>query len=456
LGDLFSRIYISDLSGKINAMQGEPSQKEKLIAFLLGISVGLVILAIVLYQIPSIQDRVSWRADFALAFLRGIVDPVRPMPTPVQATEVGGIGQGDTEVLPIDPTRTATLTLVPATATPTVLDTAAPTNTPAPSLTPTHIPAKVDLPAPGYEKQDVNNCGPATLAMDLRFYGWTGTQSTISDLVKPKPADRNVNVEELVAYVNTQVPGIEVQYRVGGDIDMLRKLIAAGFPVTIEEAFIMAESYWYKDDRWAGHYLLLTGYDDAAQKFTAQDVFIGPNIGVSYKVLDKNWKAFNRVYILVYPPEKRDKVQEILGDQWDVNANRQHALDKSQKETEADSTDSYAWFNLGTNLVYFERYGQAASAYDQARTAGLPQRMLRYQFGPFFAYFHTARIEDLLALTEYALKRTPNSEEALLWRGWAMYRKGDREKALELFQQALDARPAYSDATYALDFVRTH
>jgi tetratricopeptide (TPR) repeat protein len=312
----------------------------------------------------------------------------------------------------------------------------------------------VELPAPEYEKQEVNNCGPATLAMHLRFYGWQGNQSTISDLIKPKREDRNVNVEELVAYVNTQVPGLEVQYRVGGDVDTLRRLLAAGFPVTIEEAFIMAESYWYQDDRWAGHYLLLTGYDDAKQKFTGQDVFVGPKIGISYNIVDKNWKAFNRVYILVYPSDQRQKLQEVLGDQWDANTNRQYAMDKAQKETEADPTDSYAWFNLGTNLVYFERYGQAANAYDQARTIGLPQRMLRYQFGPFFAYFHMARIDDLLALTEYALKRTPSSEEALLWRGWAMYRKGDKEAAVKLFQEALDARPDYPDAQYALGFVR--
>ena len=106
-----------------------------------------------------------------------------------------------------------------------------------PTLTPTAIPAKVELPAPPYEKQELNNCGPATLAMHLRFYGWEGDQTTISDLIKPKREDRNVNVEELVTYVNTQVPGIEIQYRVGGDIDTLRQLIAAGFPVTIEEAF---------------------------------------------------------------------------------------------------------------------------------------------------------------------------------------------------------------------------
>jgi tetratricopeptide (TPR) repeat protein len=170
-------------------------------------------------------------------------------------------------------------------------------------------------------------------------------------------------------------------------------------------------------------------------------------------VLDKNWKAFNRVYILVYPSDQRARLQEILGDQWDPNVNRQHAQDAAQKEINEDSTDSFAWFNLGTNLVYFEKYSQAAQAYDQARKIGLPQRFLRYQFGPFFAYFHTERMDDLLALTDYALKRTPNSEEALLWRGWAMYRKGDKEAAVKLFQEALDARPGYPDAQYALTFV---
>jgi len=447
-------------------MQGELSRKDKIIAFLLGIFVGLIVLAVALYQVPAIQDRLSWRIDFALAFARGLVDPVRPMPTPAVLGDAAGQGGAEPQLIDVKPTRAptqtqATVTQDPAspgellpTGTPVSEVTPTPTATFAPTLTPTPLPAKVELSVPVYEKQEVNNCGPATLAMHLRFYGWSGNQSTISELIKPKREDRNVNVEELVAYVNTQVPGLEVQYRVGGDVDTLRRLIAAGFPVTIEESFLMAESYWYQDDRWAGHYLLLTGYDDAAQKFTAQDVYLGPNIGISYNVVDKNWKAFNRVYILVYPPDQREKLQQVLGDQWDVNVNRQYALDKAEKETKTDPTDSYAWFNLGTNLVYFEKYGQAAKAYDEARTIGLPQRMLRYQFGPFFAYFHTSRIDDVLALTEYALKRTPNSEEALLWRGWAMYRKGDKEEAVKLFQQALDARPDNPDALYALGFIR--
>ena len=158
--------------------------------------------------------------------------------------------------------------------------------------------------------------------------------------------------------------------------------------------------------------------------FISQDVFVGPNLPVSYQDLDKRWQTFNRVYILLFPPEQAATVQAILGDDWDAEQNRTNALERSRLETEKDPANAYAWFNLGTNLVYFDRYEEAAKAYDQARTVGLPQRMLRYQFGPFLAYFHALRTDDLMTLTEYALKITPTSEEAMLWRGWGLYRLG--------------------------------
>ncbi len=438
-------------------MHGEITRKEKITAFSVGVLVGLVILGAALSQLPAVQRSIGWRVDFAMTFLRGVVDPVKPMPTAASVAQAVDGASSDGENLPVPvlaehtPQPSATPSPQPTMETPVTPE---PTFTLAPTLTPTAIPEKVELKPPSYEEQDLNNCGPATLSMHLRYYDWQGDQKTISDLIKPKREDRNVNVEELAAYVHTKVPGIEIIYRVGGDIDILKRLIAAGFPVTIEEGFTMAESYWMNDDRWAGHYLLLTGYDDAVQRFTVQDVFVGPNISMPYSVVDENWQAFNRVYVVVYPVEQREQVKSILGEHWDADFNRQHALEAAKSAAEADSTDSYAWFNYGTNLVYFERYAQAAHAYDQARNAGLPQRMLRYQFGPFFAYFHTNRIEDLLALTEYALKRTPNSEEALLWRGWGMYRQGNREESLKAFQEALAARPEFPDAIYGLNFLR--
>lgn len=79
--------------------------------------------------------------------------------------------------------------------------------------------------------------------------------------------------------------------------------------------------------------------------------------------------------------------------------------------------------------------------------------MLRYQFGPFFAYFHTNRIDDLLALTDYALQITPNSEEALLWNAWALYRQNKREDAMNQLNLALEAHPGYADALYAQSYI---
>lgn len=289
--------------------------------------------------------------------------------------------------------------------------------------------------------------------MYLRYWGWEGDQFDIAGQLKPIRQDRNVNIDELAYYVRNFAGWLDAQYRVGGDLELLKKLLAAGYPVVIEEGFTFTESYWPGDDQWAAHYLLLTGYDDTTGVFTGQDSFYGADRRIPYAKLDADWQVFSRVYLVVYPVAQQGRVQEILGPAWDENNSRQVALETARQETQADPDNPFPWFNLGTNLVYFERYSEAAEAYDRARNLGLPQRMLRYQFGPFIAYFHTNRMDDMQAMVDYALKRTANSEEALLWQGWMYYRQGETIQALVSFRTALEHNPSYQDAQYALEFV---
>lgn len=400
---------------------------------------ALALAALLVYQIPAVKSRLSWRVDAAATYVRSRLDPAGALPTPNIAT-----------------TPLAELT---ATATMTLLPTATVQASPTPQPSPTPLPVNVQMTPPAWEKEDWNACGPATLSMHLKMYGWSGDQFTVSSVIKPLREDRNVNIEELVYYVRTQVGWLNAEYRVGGDVDILKRLIASGFPVMIEGTFMLTPDnpyLRYNDDRWAGHYILLTGYDDAAQTFAAQDSELGPNQQVPFAQLDSDWQAFNRVYLVLFTTEQQALLQQTLGDEWNADTNRQHALEEALQETQNDPQNAFAWFNLGTNMAYFGRYPEAAQAYDQARTIGLPQRMLRYQFGPFMAYFNTARYDDMIALADYALKITSNSEEALLWKGWALYRKGDKPGALEQFQKALDARPDYSDALYAMDFVQNN
>lgn len=418
----------------------KPKRKFPLLALLLVLA-GLIVAALLIYQLPAVQRRLDWRITGVMAHLRGAIDPVRPMPTSADAASLPT--QAPTASL------TPTVTPVPSQPTPTT----PPTATVTPSPTP--LPPSIALPAPKYEVEDWNSCGPATLTMYLRFYGWEGTQTDISKVVKPVRQDRNVNVDELIYYVRMYAGWLNAEFRVGGDMTRLKSFLAAGIPVMIEGGTVLDVSWWPGDDKWAGHYLLITGYDEASQVFYIQDSFRPEVKTAPYQALDKEWQIFNRVYILVYPPSQEENVKNLLGADWSMDASRQHALETAQAETQSDPSNAFAWFNLGSNQVYFERYGEASTAYDMAIKLGLPQRMLLYQFGPFFAYFHSDRIDDLLAISGYVLNLPshPLSEEPYLWHGWGLYRKDDVQGAIADWRKALEANPNYQDALYALDYV---
>ncbi|MBV6450024.1 MAG: hypothetical protein MHPDNHAH_00744 [Anaerolineales bacterium] len=405
--------------------------KKRNIAF---IGAGIVLVVLLLYQIPAINERLSWRFEVARTYVKNVIHPVGAVPTAIP-----------------QPTKQITPTVsIQPTATTEVVTTAI---SPTPTLAPP--PAQASLNSPPYEKQTANNCGPAALSMMLHLFGWNGSQKDISSVIKPVNGDRNVNPEEMAYWVRNYAGWLRIEYRVGGDLETLKRLLAASYPVIVESTTSLNpdDSGWPDDDLWAAHYLLLTGYDDATQTFTAQDTYRGPDKKIPYAQLESEWKPFNYLYMIVYLPEQEAEIKTILGSNWDADLNRQSALIAAQAAASADPSDAFAWFNVGSNLVYFERYDEANAAYDKARELGLPQRMFRYQFGPFLANFHANRNDDLLALTDYALQRTDMSEETWLWRGWALYRANDLNGAIKAWRKALAVHPGYEDALYALNFV---
>jgi hypothetical protein len=405
------------------------AMREKMAWFAIGTVLTIVVMLLV-YQIPVVKYHLEWRIDAAASMVRGWIHPGETLPSPS-----GSIAE--TTVLEHLPTALPSPT------------TQVPLASPSPSPTPP--PARVLLSAPEWEKQDWNNCGPATLAIGLRYHGWEGDQFAISDLLKPDRGDRNVNIDELVYFVRTQAGWMEADYRVNGTPEILKRFIAEGYPIIVEKGYTIVSDG--PDAGWAGHYLLLTGYDDQAGIFFGQDSFIGPDQEIPYEVLDEGWQAFNRAYLYYYPRNDPPPLEAILGNDLDPDLNREAALSVAQEEVREAENNPYAWFNLGTNLLYFERYDEAAEAYDVALRLGLPWRFTRYQFGPYIAYFNVGRNEDVIQLADATLQRTSKAEESMLWRGWARYRSGDYFGAVEDFRDALEINPNYFDAQYALDFI---
>jgi hypothetical protein len=304
--------------------------------------------------------------------------------------------------------------------------------------------------------QKFNNCGPTNLSLVLHYYGHEVDQLDIAAVLKPNEEDRNVSPEELAAYVNEQT-SLRAGVYSGGDLTLLKRSIAAGYPVIVEKGLLPSE--W---EGWMGHYLTIYGYDDAAREFRSMDTFLGPWDGSgrtdSYETITEFWSQFNYTFVLVYPPNRETAVLRLLGQNLiDPLAMWQHAARLAQAEIDAKPENANAWFNLGTSLSRLgelteeqEYFNNAAAAFDQARTLGLPWRMLWYQFQPYVAYLATGRYDDVLTLAD----TTRAVEESFLYKGHALLARGDESGAAAVYKYALELNPNFTPAQQALDLMR--
>lgn len=322
----------------------------------------------------------------------------------------------------------------------------------SPSPSPTPLPRRVTLTGFRHEFQKFNNCGPASVAVNLSYWGWQGSQNDTAPVLKPNLDDKNVSPAEIYNYLTTI--GFDAYIRSNGDLDTLKRFIAAGYPVLVEKGFDC--NLKERCSGWFGHYSVASGYDDTRQMFTFQDTFLGPGLTLSYDEVLKNWRAFNYLYLVIFPADpKRDaEVSALLGPARDLDQNYRDALARAQREvpTLTGQDAAFAWFSLGTNLHYLQDYAGAAQAYDEARKIGLPYRMAWYQFGMYRAYFYMARYQDVIDVATFAIESTPNPglEEAFYWRGQAYQSLGQTEKAIEDYKQALVQFPDYELARQAL------
>jgi len=288
-----------------------------------------------------------------------------------------------------------------------------------------------------------NNCGPATLAMNLSFYGWTGSQVDAAKFLKPDQEDKNVSPDQMAAYARSI--GYQANYRVNGTTDMIKSFLRAGIPVLIEKGFEPEA-----DLGWMGHYELIVGFNDAKQEFIAMDSYLGPYQSVPYDQFDKYWRQFNRTYLLVYTDAQADTVRSILNDQLDDATMWNGSLATTQQEAANNPNDPFAWFNLGTSYVALNDMSKATAAYDHARQLGLPWRMTWYQFGWFDAYLATGRYDDVLALADATIKVTSNIEEMFYYKGLVLKAQGNRDGARTQFELALQKNSNFQPATDAL------
>jgi tetratricopeptide (TPR) repeat protein len=441
----------------------------------------LIVLAVTLYFITPIHAKLAWRVN-------NLRDRIIYFLHPPQEVTFHPGGQSFPTLTPDISVPTATLTVTP-TIIPTELA------TPTPTVTATPPPASVILTNITFVDQmnRYNYCGPSNLAMALEYWGWKGQSGTalaprdqIGRAIKPGVDDPNLNFVdrgktdvnvmpyELVDFVNEQTT-YKAIFRYGGDINLLKRLIAAGFPVITEkgiyEPLLPDESI-----QWGGHYSFTTGYDDSQQQFIWQDSYlpkpnsVGMNSRTSYADYLSYWRSFNYLFIIVYPADREQDLFQVLGSWGDQYWAAQHALDIANQEVGLQLSGNdlfFAMFNRVTSLVNLQNpdYGPAAAAFDEANSfynntlvptgdKRIPWRILWYETGPYYAYYFSGRYQDVIDLANKNLERIQrlgeSLEESLFWRARAEYALGESESAYADMRQALHFHPGFQPASYML------
>jgi len=412
---------------------------------MLGITLttGVILVGLTL-ALPGLRERLLWHLESWRVQIRYALHP--PAAT-VFVPQVPVV-----TITPLLPT----LTPRPSPTSQPLATPTADAELPTPLPSPTPLPDTVHISGGRYYDQHGlwNYCAPATLAIALSYWGWEGSRTDIGQVVKPFDKDKNVMPYELADYVNEHT-ALRALVRAGGTLDLLKQLLAAGFPVVIEKGVYLRD--FNGKLGWMGHYTVVSGYEEPARRFITQDAYFSADYPVAYDDLLWQWRSFNYTFLVVYPPERESAVMAALGPYADVGESYRRAAQIASQEASTLSglEQFFAFFNYGTSLVNLQDYAGAARAYDQAFAllANLPEdrrpwRIMWYQTGPYFAYYYMGRYQDVVRLADTTIGSAdqPYIEESFIWRARARLALGDTAGAAEDVRTALEYHPGFPPA----------
>ena len=190
------------------------------------------------------------------------------------------------------------------------------------------------------------------LAMILSFYGIKKSQKELGDEIRPyqHPTgdndDKTVFPEEFVTGVENH--GLKALARPNGSIELLKVLLTNEVPVVVKTLLKPTED--------SAHFRVIRGFNEEREVIIVDDSFFGPKKEISYFRFLEMWQPFNYVYLPVFPEEKEELVELILGQEEDEIVAYWRAINRAKKEAELDPDNVWPVFNLANSYYRVGRY----------------------------------------------------------------------------------------------------
>ncbi len=150
--------------------------------------------------------------------------------------------------------------------------------------------------------QTWNNCGPASVAAVLAYWGIDRTQDAVAAVLRVDGYGHGMGPYGVPSYARSL--GMDALVGVAGSATLLKALINAGFPVIVTQ--------WVSMRDRTSHYRPITAYDDRQALFVASDPLLGPNHVIGYADFAQMWAEDDNRFVVLSSPSHRGTLNAVL------------------------------------------------------------------------------------------------------------------------------------------------
>lgn len=326
------------------------------------------------------------------------------------------------------------------------------TSPPTPTLKPTvnplpQLPASKIIPLRLHVLQSFNNCGPASLSMQLSYFDIQASQQEIGQKLRPYQNaigdndDKSVTLEELAEEAKNY--NLVSFHRPNGSIMILKQFIAQDLPVAVRT--------WTKPNEDIGHYRIIRGYDERTREIIQDDSLQDKNLRFSYEDILTMWQPFNYEFLVLVPKEKESVAETILGENLDSLVAWKKSKERLLQELQKDPDNMHNLFNISIVSYHLGDYKGSVNYFERVENR-LPFRTLWYQIEPILAYQKLGNDERVFQITDRILNNQNRAfSELYQIRGEIYLSRNQRELARQEFQQAILYNQNYQKAKDSLE-----
>ncbi len=314
----------------------------------------------------------------------------------------------------------------------------------------------VTIEPPVFERADYQNDGPAILSAVLRLLHKNESQYLIATRIKPDYLSPSTTFEEMADYISETYSDLGTMIRINGSNEIIKNLISMNVPVIlrIERKKVIPE--WRGDDNLILRYILVTGFDEGTKVFYYEDPLLSSHETISFDDLMKDWYAFSRKFMTVYPLDSEDIVRNAMMSSQDEETNQNEAMDKFKNDSELGKDNVYTWLNYGKICLKTGKINDAWNAFQEADQLGIPQRTWLYDNSYMQTAYDLGRTDILDLEGNYLLQLNSHNADAWFWLGWSSVLKGEKEKAVKYFRKVKEIQPNFPKIDYALKYLEQY